>query len=188
MTILESEGNSPRTETVPCALRQLLLYFLGLGTTGFGGPIALCGYMQRDLVEKRRWISKEDYTDGLHPSFLDPAGLCPFVLTPYRTWVQYTPQKEGAMAHTIRHKTKLLDRARRIRGQVEAVEKGLLKEQDCHTILHTIAACRGAINGLMTEVIEGHIRLHIVDPDRKPTSEQARATQELIDVLQSYLK
>lgn len=92
------------------------------------------------------------------------------------------------MAHTIRDKQKLLARVHRLRGQVEAVEKLLEEERDCSTILQTIAACRGAIHGLMAEVLEGHIRHHVVDPDRKPASEQARATQELIDVVKSYLK
>ena len=92
------------------------------------------------------------------------------------------------MAHTIRDKKKLLNRVRRIRGQIDAVEKALEQEQDCSRILLTIAACRGAINGLMAEIIEGHIRYHVVDPDREPTSEKARAAQELIDVLKAYLK
>jgi len=50
---------------VPFTVRDLLLYFLHLGTFGFGGPIALAGYMQRDLVEGRRWVSKQDYLEGL---------------------------------------------------------------------------------------------------------------------------
>jgi DNA-binding FrmR family transcriptional regulator len=92
------------------------------------------------------------------------------------------------MAHTIRDKKKLLNRARRIRGQVEAIEKALDQERDCSELLQTIAACRGAINSLMAEVIEGHIRFHVVDPDAKPTSEQARAAQELMDVVKTYLR
>jgi DNA-binding FrmR family transcriptional regulator len=92
------------------------------------------------------------------------------------------------MAHTIRDKQKLLNRVRRIQGQLTAVEKALEQEQDCSTILLTIAACRGAINGLMAEIIEGHIRFHVVDPDREPTTEKARAAQELIDVVKAYLK
>jgi DNA-binding FrmR family transcriptional regulator len=92
------------------------------------------------------------------------------------------------MAHTIRDKKKLLNRVRRIRGQVEAVEKALDQERDCSELLQTIAACRGAINSLMAEVIEGHIRFHVVDPDAKPTSEQARAAQELMDVVKTYLR
>jgi DNA-binding FrmR family transcriptional regulator len=92
------------------------------------------------------------------------------------------------MAHTIRDKKKLLNRVQRIRGQLEAVAKALDQEQDCSTILLTIAACRGAINSLMAEVIEGHIRFHVVDPDHQPTSEMAKAAQELIDVVKAYLK
>ena len=92
------------------------------------------------------------------------------------------------MAHTIRDKKKLINRIRRIRGQIEAVEKALEQEQDCSSILQTITACRGAINSLMAEVIEGHIRFHVVDPDREPMTEQAKAVQELIDVVKAYLK
>lgn len=92
------------------------------------------------------------------------------------------------MAHTVRDKKKLLNRVRRIRGQVEAIEKALDQERDCSELLQTIAACRGAINGLMAEVIEGHIRFHVVDPDSKPTSDQAKAAQELMDVVKTYLR
>jgi DNA-binding FrmR family transcriptional regulator len=92
------------------------------------------------------------------------------------------------MAHTVRDKKKLLNRVRRIRGQIDAVEKALEQEQECSTILLSIAACRGAINSLMAEIIEGHIRFHVVDPDEKPTTEKARAAQELIDVVKTYLK
>jgi FrmR/RcnR family transcriptional regulator, repressor of frmRAB operon len=92
------------------------------------------------------------------------------------------------MAHTIRDKKKLINRVRRIRGQIEAVEKAIDQEQDCSAILLTITACRGAINSLMAEVIEGHIRFHVVDPDLKPTTEKAKAAQELIDVVKAYLK
>ncbi len=92
------------------------------------------------------------------------------------------------MAHTIRDKKKLLNRVRRIRGQIDAVEKGLDQEHDCSTILLTVAACRGAINALMAEIIEGHIRYHVVDPDRRPNTEKAKAAKELIDVVKAYLK
>jgi DNA-binding FrmR family transcriptional regulator len=92
------------------------------------------------------------------------------------------------VAHTIRGKNKLLNRVRRIRGQVDAIERALEQEQDCTDLLRTIAACRGAINGLMGEVIEGHIRYHVVDPDARPTSRQAIAAQELMDVVKTYLK
>ncbi len=92
------------------------------------------------------------------------------------------------MAHLIRDKKNLLNRVHRIRGQLDAIERGLVEEQACTPILQTIAACRGAMSGLMAEVIEGHIRFHVVDPDRDPTSEQAGAAQELIEVIRSYLR
>ena len=56
-------------------LKQLVLYFLKLGTIGFGGPVALVGYMHRDLVEKKKWISEEDYKEGLALSQLAPGPL-----------------------------------------------------------------------------------------------------------------
>ena len=57
------------------SLADVLRYFLYLGTLGFGGPIALAGYMQRDLVEKRGWITKKDYVDGLALAQLAPGPL-----------------------------------------------------------------------------------------------------------------
>src|SRR5436190_17126993 len=71
----------------PCTLRELLFYFLRLGTTGFGGPIALVGYMQRDLVEKRRWISRQDYVEGLALAQLAPGPLAA-QLAIYLGWVR----------------------------------------------------------------------------------------------------
>ena len=93
------------------------------------------------------------------------------------------------MGHLIRDKKKLMNRVRRIQGQVSAIER-LLEEDhhDCANILQTIAACRGAINGLMAEVMEGHIRSHLIDPSKNPTSDQEEAAEELIDVLNTYLK
>lgn len=92
------------------------------------------------------------------------------------------------MAHTIRDKKKLLNRVRRIRGQIDAVETALETGEECSSILMTIAACRGAINSLMAEIIEGHIRFHVVDPDEEPATAKAKAAQELIDVVKAYLK
>jgi FrmR/RcnR family transcriptional regulator, repressor of frmRAB operon len=92
------------------------------------------------------------------------------------------------MAHTKKDKEKLLNRVNRIKGQLNAIEKALQGDEDCSRALQTIAACRGAINGLMAEVLEGHVRFHVVDPGRKPTAEQAEATEELIDLVNRYLK
>ena len=88
---------------------------------------------------------------------------------------------------TTREKTKLLNRVRRIRGQVEAVERALEQDIGCADVLQLITAARGAINGLMGEVIEDHIRMHLVDPTLQPLG-VASAAEELIDVVRSYLK
>lgn len=71
---MRTAGNA-RPGTPPCTLRQLTGYFLKLGTLGFGGPVALVGYMQRDLVEERRWIAKEDFLQGLALAQLAPGPL-----------------------------------------------------------------------------------------------------------------
>jgi chromate transporter len=71
----------------PCTLRDLVLYFVRLGTFGFGGPIALAGYMQRDLVERRRWISEQDYKEGLALAQLAPGPLAA-QLAIYIGWVR----------------------------------------------------------------------------------------------------
>jgi DNA-binding FrmR family transcriptional regulator len=92
------------------------------------------------------------------------------------------------MVHTVRDRVKLLNRIRRIRGQVGAIEGLLQNEAECEDVLQTIAACRGAINGLMAEVLEDHIRFHVVDPDADPASDRAQAAEQLVDVVRSYLK
>jgi DNA-binding FrmR family transcriptional regulator len=95
---------------------------------------------------------------------------------------------EFHVSHTIREKTKLLNRVRRIRGQIEAVERALDQEIGCSDVLQLIAGARGAINGLMAEVMEDHIRAHIIDPAHEPEAQRAHAAEELIDVVRSYLK
>ena len=92
------------------------------------------------------------------------------------------------MAHTVRDKRKLLMRVRRIRGQIDALERLLEADADCSKTLHLTVACRGAINSLMTEILEGHIRFHVVNPEDQPTSTQLEAAEEVIDVVRSYLK
>lgn len=92
------------------------------------------------------------------------------------------------MAHTVREKTKLLARVRRIRGQVEALERALDGEAGCDQVMHLIAAARGAMAGLMVEVVEDHVRGHLVDTVLHPQALQADAVEELVDVLRTYLK
>ena len=92
------------------------------------------------------------------------------------------------MAHTIREKTKLLHRVRRIRGQLNAVENALLAEHDCSTVLLRVAACRGAMDSLMAEIIEDHVQFHLLDPQQKVTAKQKKAAKEIISIVRRYLK
>lgn len=92
------------------------------------------------------------------------------------------------MTHTIREKAKLLGRVRRIRGQVEAIERALEGEKGCAEVMHLVAAVRGAVNGLMAEVVEDHIRLHVADPAHDPDPARASGAEELIEVVHAYLK
>ena len=92
------------------------------------------------------------------------------------------------MSHTIREKAKLVRRVRRIRGQVEALERALQTEAGCAETLQLITSVRGAITGLMAEVMEDHIRVHVIDPARERNASRAGAADELIDVIRSYLK
>jgi len=90
------------------------------------------------------------------------------------------------MAHVRSEKAKLMNRIRRLRGQIEAVERAIDGDESCAAVLHLIVAARGAINGLMTEVIEDHIRMHVVDPPKDV--ERKRGAEELIEAVQSYLR
>src|SRR5712664_3810951 len=72
---MNTEINSPAHELTRVPLPKFVGYFLWLGTVGFGGPIALAGHMQQDLVEERRWISKQDYLEGLALAQLAPGPL-----------------------------------------------------------------------------------------------------------------
>jgi FrmR/RcnR family transcriptional regulator, repressor of frmRAB operon len=92
------------------------------------------------------------------------------------------------MSHTIKEKTKLLARVRRMRGQVEAVKRALEQEKGCAAVLHLVVAARGAMNSLMAEIIEDHIREHVVDPARERSSSRSRGAEELIEVVQAYLR
>ena len=92
------------------------------------------------------------------------------------------------MAHTAEEKKKLLNRVRRIRGQVDAIARALDQEAECSEVLHNISVCRGAMDALMAEVIEGHIRFHILAPNGKSTDEQVRAADDLVSALRAYLK
>ena len=91
------------------------------------------------------------------------------------------------MAHTIKSKKQLLTRVRRVKGQVEALEKALDAELDCPAVLQQIAAIRGAVNGLMSEVLEGHLREHLGANDITP-QQRSEDLEQVVTALRSYLK
>jgi DNA-binding FrmR family transcriptional regulator len=90
------------------------------------------------------------------------------------------------MSHTIENKSKLLARVRRIKGQVEAVERALEAELGCADVLQLVAAVRGATTGLTAELMEDHIRHHVLEP--ADPADRRRGGEELIDVIRTYLK
>lgn len=90
--------------------------------------------------------------------------------------------------HTIREKQKLLARVRRMKGQVEAIERALDSEAGCEQVLHLIAGVRGAMAGLMAEVVEDHVRSHLVDAATHPDALRQDAVEQLLDVVRSYLR
>jgi DNA-binding FrmR family transcriptional regulator len=92
------------------------------------------------------------------------------------------------MSHTIREKKKLLARVRRIRGQIEAIERALEDEAGCETVMHLIAGVRGATSGLMAEVVEDHVRTHLTGSERKSGPKGTDAAEQLIEVVHAYLK
>lgn len=91
------------------------------------------------------------------------------------------------MGHTIRDKQKILNRVRRIRGQIDAIERTLLEEGDCINVLQQITSCRGAMNGLLGVVLEDHIRTHLVDAPEHG-GEHGDGKEQLIEIVHSYFK
>jgi DNA-binding FrmR family transcriptional regulator len=91
------------------------------------------------------------------------------------------------MSHTVRDKDKLLPRIRRIVGQLQAVERALEADKPCEAVLHLLAGARGAMNGLMGEVLEEHIYAHFAGKSVS-RSAQRQAADELVGVVRTYLK
>lgn len=91
------------------------------------------------------------------------------------------------MSHTTKNKQKTLSRVRRIKGQIVAVERALEDGSGCEEILQLVASCRGALNGLMAELIDGHLRHHVLDSSRKVRPSQLQAADELMAVVKRYL-
>ena len=92
------------------------------------------------------------------------------------------------MGHVAKEKTKLLNRVKRLRGQMEAIERAVEAEDECVGIVQQATSCRGALDGLIAELIEDHIREHMVDSSAGRESRQALAAEELIDIVHQYLK
>jgi DNA-binding FrmR family transcriptional regulator len=91
------------------------------------------------------------------------------------------------MAHLTRDKEKIINRIRRLRGQVEAIERGLDEGRECADILMTIAACRGAIQSLMYEVLESHVREHVLEGERRG-SQRSKAAEELVEAMRMFIR
>jgi FrmR/RcnR family transcriptional regulator, repressor of rcnA expression len=93
----------------------------------------------------------------------------------------------GQAAELSREKQKLLSRIRRLAGQIDAAERSVREGDECADILMLLAAIRGGVNSLMAEILEDHIRLHILHPDRGGESPE-ELTEDLIGLVRAYLK
>ena len=92
------------------------------------------------------------------------------------------------MGHTIREQAKLVNRVRKLRGQVEAVERALEAKAECAEVMRLLAACRGAVHSLLAKVIEDHVREHLLAPGSQAGGPRAEAADDLIEVVRSYFK
>ena len=90
------------------------------------------------------------------------------------------------MSHTVREKAKLLARVRRMKGQMEAVERALEAEAPCGQVLQQLASIRGALSGLTGEVMEDHLREHVLEAESE--KERAAAVDELAEALRTYIR
>lgn len=90
------------------------------------------------------------------------------------------------MAHTIRDKDKLIARVRRIKGQIEGIERALLAEVPCGEVLRQVASVRGAMNGLTTELVDDHLREHVLGAATEADRQQG--SEELMSIIRTYLK
>jgi len=91
------------------------------------------------------------------------------------------------MTHVEREKAKLLNRLRRIRGQLEAIERAVESDSECARVLQQATSCRGALEGFIAEVIEDHIREHMIDPSAPRNDARVQAAEELVEIVHAYL-
>ena len=92
------------------------------------------------------------------------------------------------MGHVSREKVKLLNRLRRLRGQIEAIERADDADEECAGVLRQATSARGALDGFIAEVIEDHIREHMVDPRAGTNDPRVAAAEELVEIVHQYLK
>jgi DNA-binding FrmR family transcriptional regulator len=91
------------------------------------------------------------------------------------------------MGHVEKEKKKLLNRLRRIKGQIEAIERSVEKDQECAKVLQQATSCRGALDGFIGEVIEHHIREHLFDPSASTDDPQRQAAEELVEIIHAFM-
>jgi DNA-binding FrmR family transcriptional regulator len=91
------------------------------------------------------------------------------------------------LAHVAKEKVKLLNRLRRIRGQLEAIERAVEADSECARVLQQATSCRGAMDGFIAEVIEDHIREHMIDPNSPGDDPRVQAAEELVGIVHAYL-
>ncbi len=91
------------------------------------------------------------------------------------------------MSHVAKERAKLLNRLRRIRGQIEAIERAVEEEKECAKVLQQATSCRGAMDGFIAEVIEDHIREHMIDPAAPRGDPRTLAAEELVEIVHAYL-
>jgi len=92
------------------------------------------------------------------------------------------------MAHTTEEKKKLLARVSRLQGQLDSIRGAIQEEADCASVLQQIAACRGAVNSLLVEILEGEIRFHVLKKNARLDSREAQAAENLVEILHRYIK
>lgn len=92
------------------------------------------------------------------------------------------------MSHVAAEKQKLLNRLKRLRGQVDALERAVNGDVECARVLQQATACRGALEGFIAEVIEDHIRQNMIEPDLPVSDPKVQAAEELVAIVRSYLK
>jgi FrmR/RcnR family transcriptional regulator, repressor of frmRAB operon len=91
------------------------------------------------------------------------------------------------MNHVANEKVKLLNRLKRLRGQIEAIERAVEADKECARVLQQATSCRGALDGFIAEVIEDHVREHMIDPAAPPDDPRRQAAEELVEIVHAYL-